>query len=86
MYGSCVRGVMLYASECWASRKIDMARLERNEQAMPRKMWIYSFKPNDSTMGIMHAKLNLRLPFDVCGFGGSAMWREHHARSLPSET
>ena len=34
MYNSCVRGTMLYSSECWALRQEDKKRLERSERAM----------------------------------------------------
>ena len=65
-------------------RKTDTARLERNEQIVLR--WICSRKPDNSTsIGIIRAKLKIsRLPFIVRGFGGLAMWRGHHAGSLPS--
>ena len=38
---------MLYDSECWAPRKVDLARLERNERAMLH--WMCGTKPEDST-------------------------------------
>ena len=34
MYNSCVRGAMLYSSECWDLRKEDKKRLEGSERAM----------------------------------------------------
>ena len=46
VYRCCVRGAMLYASECWAPRKVDLVRLGRNERAMLR--WMCSIKPDDS--------------------------------------
>ena len=39
------RSVLLYGSECWAIRKEDKARLERNDQAMLR--WICGVKFSD---------------------------------------
>ena len=36
VYGSCIMGAMLHASEGWAPRNIYMPRLERNKQAMLR--------------------------------------------------
>ena len=40
-----VRSVLLYGSECWAMRKEDKARLERNDRAMLR--WICGVKISD---------------------------------------
>ena len=34
MYNSCVKGMMLYSSECWALRQEDKKCLERSERAM----------------------------------------------------
>ena len=45
IYSACVRSVMLYASECWAIRNEDRARLMRNDKAMVR--WICRVKAND---------------------------------------
>ena len=42
MYNSCVRGTMLYSSECWALRQEDKERLERSERAM--LLWLCSIK------------------------------------------
>ena len=38
LFNSCVRGVSLHASVCWALRKEDIQRLLRNERAMLRCM------------------------------------------------
>ena len=32
MYNSCVRGTMLYSSECWALRQEDKKRFERQKR------------------------------------------------------
>ena len=49
---------MLYVSECWALRKTDMARLEKNERAMVR--WLCGLKPKDSTsMGAIRTKFKI---------------------------
>jgi len=45
IYSSCVRSVMLYASECWALRNDELARLIRNDRAMLR--WICGIKPDE---------------------------------------
>ena len=45
MYNSYVRGALLHASECWALRKVDLQRLQRNERAMLR--WLCGVKPED---------------------------------------
>ena len=45
IFNVCVRSVLLYGSECWAMRKEDKARLERNDQAMLR--WICGVKISD---------------------------------------
>ena len=42
IFNVCVRSVLLYGSECWAMRKEDKARLERNDRAMLR--WICGVK------------------------------------------
>ena len=46
IFDVCVRSVLLYGSECWAMRKEDKARLERNDRAMLR--WICGVKSVDS--------------------------------------
>ena len=45
IFNVCVRSVLLYGSECWAMRKEDKARLERNDRAMLR--WICGVKTSD---------------------------------------
>ena len=45
IFNVCVRSVLLYGSECWAMRKEDKARLERNDRAMLR--WICGVKISD---------------------------------------
>ena len=45
IFNACVRSVLLYGSECWAMRKEDKARLERNDRAMLR--WICGVKISD---------------------------------------
>ncbi|XP_068686740.1 uncharacterized protein [Montipora foliosa] len=47
IYGCCVKGAMLYASECWAPRNADLARLERNERAMLK--WMCGINPDNNT-------------------------------------
>ena len=42
MHNSCVRGTMLYSSECWALRQEDKKRLERSERAM--LLWLCNIK------------------------------------------
>ena len=42
VFNVCVRSVLLYDSECWAMRKEDKARLERNDRPMLR--WICGVK------------------------------------------
>ena len=38
LYNSCVRGMMLYSSECWAARQEDKKSLERGEKA--KLLWM----------------------------------------------
>lgn len=45
VYRSCVRSILLYASETWALKVEDLHRLERNENSMIR--WICSVKLSD---------------------------------------
>ena len=45
IFNVCVGSVLLYGSECWAMRKKDKARLERNDRAMLR--WICGVKISD---------------------------------------
>ena len=45
IFNVCGRSVLLYGSECWAMRKLDKARLERNDRAMLR--WICGVKISD---------------------------------------
>ena len=45
IFSVCVRSVLLHGSECWATRKEDKARLERNDRAMLR--WICGVKISD---------------------------------------
>ena len=45
IFNVCVRSVMLYGSECWAMRKEDRVRLERNDRSMLR--WICGVKTSD---------------------------------------
>ena len=42
MYNSCVRGTMLYSSECWPLRQEDKKCLERSERAM--LLWMCNIK------------------------------------------
>ena len=42
MYNSCVRGTMLYSSECWTLRQEDKKRLERCEREM--LLWLCNIK------------------------------------------
>lgn len=66
IYASCVRGVLLYASECWAIRNEERTRLLRNERAMAR--WICGVNTQDqvdittlySRLGIVHLDIILR--------------------------
>ena len=41
VFVTCVRGALLHASECWALKKEELLRLQRNEQAM--LCWILNF-------------------------------------------
>lgn len=45
LYDSCVRGALFHASETWALRADDVARLKRNERAMLR--WLCGVKADD---------------------------------------
>ena len=45
VYSSCVRSVMLHASETWPLTKTNLQRLQRNDRAMIRQ--ICSIKPED---------------------------------------
>ena len=45
IFNVCVHSVLLYGSECWAMRKEDKARIERNDRAMLR--WICGVKISD---------------------------------------
>ena len=62
VYNTCVRGALLYASECWPLRQNDLARLLRNERAMLR--WICAIKP---TNNISTQDLCLRLNIEDLG-------------------
>ena len=42
MYNSCVRGTMLYSSECWALTQEDKKRLESSERTM--LLWLCNIK------------------------------------------
>ena len=42
IYNSCVRGMMLYRSECWALRQEDKKCLERSERAI--LLWMCNIK------------------------------------------
>ena len=59
IYVSCVRSVMLYASECWALRKDELARLIRNDRAMVR--WICGIKPDQEVpTHTLYDRLNIQ--------------------------
>ena len=45
VYSACVRSVMLYGSETWATTADTMFRLRRNDRAIPR--WMCNVKVND---------------------------------------
>ena len=47
LYSSCVRSVMLYASETWPMSSAALSRLRRNDRVMIR--WIIGVKPSDDT-------------------------------------
>ena len=47
IYNLCIRGAMLYASECWALKKSDMDHLNRNKHSMVR--WMLGVKSDDRT-------------------------------------
>ena len=42
IYNSCVRGTILYSSECWALRQEDKKRFKRSERAM--LLWLCNIK------------------------------------------
>ena len=45
IYISYVRGILLYASECWAPTRMDFMKLQRNDRAMIR--WICNARLDD---------------------------------------
>ena len=46
MYNTCVRGAMLYSSECWALKQEDKKRLKRSERATP--LWMCNIKKEET--------------------------------------
>ncbi|XP_060771234.1 uncharacterized protein slc22a21 isoform X2 [Neoarius graeffei] len=78
VYGSCVRGALLYASECWAPKKVDLSRLERNERAMLR--WMCGLNPNDETSPSIWDKLEI-VPLEAALRHGRLRWFGHTKRA-----
>ena len=79
VYSSCVRGVMLYACECWALKRMDLDRLHRNKRAVIR--WMCAIKSTDN---ISTQELRLRLCIDDLDVALRRMhlrWFDHVLRS-----
>ena len=79
LFSACVRSVMLHASECWAARKTDIARLCRADRSMIR--WICNVRLADrvssqSLLGV----LNLA-PIESLARGNRLRWHGHVERS-----
>ena len=61
VYSSCMRSVMLHASETWPLTKTNVKRLQRNDRAMIRQ--ICSIKPEDVAT-VMWSKLLVKLDLE----------------------
>ena len=58
LYHSCVRGTLLYASECWPLWREEEQLLLRSERAMLR--WMLKIKAEDNiSLSAMYERLNL---------------------------
>ena len=68
VYNTCVRGALLYASECWPLMQNDLARLLRNERAMLR--WICAIKPTNNI-----STQDLRLRLNIEDLGAVLRWK-----------
>ena len=53
IYRCCVQNVMVYGSETWATRVVDVQRLERNEMMMVRWMCGVSLKDRKSNQELL---------------------------------
>ena len=79
LFNSCVRGVLLHASECWALRREDIQRLMRNERAMLR--WMLRVKADDDvSLAEMYSRLNLQ-PLESRLRSNRLRWYGHVQRS-----
>ena len=58
MYHSCVRGAMLYSSECWALKQEHKKRLERSERAM--LSWLCIIKKERVSTNSLLSRLKLK--------------------------
>ena len=67
IFNSCVRSVMLHASETWAPTADDMRRLSRNDNAMVR--WICSTRLSDRV-----SSEHLRNRLAICSIEDAVSW------------
>ena len=58
MCKSCVRGMMLYSSECWALRQEDKKHLEHNERT--KLLWICIIKKERVSTKSLLSQLKLK--------------------------
>ena len=78
MYNTCVRGAMLYSSECWALKQEDKKRLKRSERAT--LLWMCNIKKEEPvSINSLLSRLNqktLDSVFSETDLVGSEMWSE----------
>ena len=79
VFSACVRSVMLYGSETWATSASTLHRLQRNDRAMTR--WICQVKPEDQVSSdLILTRLGIRDIRDLLRTG-RLRWLGHVERS-----
>ena len=79
VYSACIRSVMLYGTETWATSASTLHRLRRNDRAMMR--WICRVKPEDQVSSdLILTRLGIRDIGDVLRTG-RLRWLGHVERS-----